>query len=109
MKLLASSELPSDWDPASDKRLTVWEMTHHLLRLYHFEKAGDEATATLLQKIGSLGEVARELAYRLHNISERKNGRRRRRATTPLCLVGRKSRGLPAKCPRRLKRQRRAP
>lgn len=72
VKLLAPSQLPSNWDPASDKRLTVWEMTHHLLRLYHFEKAGDEAAASLLEKIGSQGEVARELAYRLHNISERK-------------------------------------
>ncbi len=72
VRLLAPSELPADWDPESDKRPTVWEMTHHLLRLYHFEKAGDEATAALLRKIGSQGEVARELAYRLHNTSERK-------------------------------------
>jgi len=72
VRLLAPAELPADWDPASDKRPTVWEMTHHLLRLYHVEKAGDEATAALLRKIGSQGEVARELAYRLHNISERK-------------------------------------
>ncbi len=72
VRLLAPAELPADWDPTSDKRPTVWEMTHHLLRLYHVEKAGDEATATLLRKIGSQGEVARELAYRLHNISERK-------------------------------------
>ena len=72
VKLLAPTELPLNWDPTTDKRLTVWEMTHHLLRLYHFEKAGDEATASLLGKIGSQGEVARELAYRLHNISERR-------------------------------------
>ena len=71
VRLLSPGDLLADWDPASDKRLTVWEMTHHLLRLYHFEKAGDEATAALLRKIGSQGEVARELAYRLHNISER--------------------------------------
>ena len=72
VRLLEPPELPADWDPASDKRLTVWEMTHHLLRLYHFEKAGDEVTASLLGRIGSQGEVARELAYRLHNVSERK-------------------------------------
>lgn len=72
VRLLAPAELPADWDPTSDKRPTVWEMTHHLLRLYHVEKAGDEATAALLRKIGSQGEVSRELAYRLHNISERK-------------------------------------
>lgn len=72
VRLLSPAELPADWDPGSDKRLTVWEMTHHLLRLYHFDKAGDEATAALLRKLGNQGEVARELAYRLHNISERK-------------------------------------
>ena len=72
VSLFTPAELSSDWDPTSDKRLSVWEMTHQLLRLYYFEKAGDEATATLLRKIGSRGEVARELAYRLHNLSERK-------------------------------------
>lgn len=72
VRLLSPAELSADWDPTSDKRLTVWEMTHHLLRLYHFDKAGDEATAALLRKLGNQGEVARELAYRLHNISERK-------------------------------------
>lgn len=72
VRLLSPAELSADWDPNTDKRLTVWEMTHHLLRLYHFDKAGDEATAALLRKLGNQGEVARELAYRLHNISERK-------------------------------------
>lgn len=100
VKLLAPSELPSDWDPASDKRLTVWEMTHHLLRLYHFEKAGDEATATLLQKIGSLGEVARELAYRLHNISERKKWSQEAQGYNALVLgwpeIARLTREMPA-------------
>ncbi len=72
VRLLASPELPADWDPASDRRLSVWEMTHHLLRLYHFEKVGDEATGAVLRRLGSAGEVARELAYRLHNISERR-------------------------------------
>ena len=63
---------PSDWDPGTDRRLTVWEMTHHLLRIYHYEKAGDEATAALLHKLGSEGDLARELAYRLFKSSEKK-------------------------------------
>jgi putative DNA methylase len=73
VRLLRPDEMPKDWDPAKDKRLTVWEMTHHLLRLYYFQKAGDEATADLLQKLGSKGDVARDLAYRLFSISERRN------------------------------------
>jgi putative DNA methylase len=72
VRLRRPDELPSDWDPMTDRRVTVWEMTHHLLRLYHHEQAGDEATAALLRKLGSDGDVARELAYRLFNIAEKK-------------------------------------
>lgn len=72
VRLLRPDELPKDWDPASDKRLTIWEMTHHLLRIYHYEKAGDQATADLLRKIGSQGEVSRDLAYRLFSLCEKK-------------------------------------
>ena len=100
VRLLAPPELPSDWDPASDNRLTVWEMTHHLLRLYHFEKTGDEATAALLRKIGSQGEVARELAYRLHNISERKKWSQEAQGYNALVLgwpeIARLAREMPA-------------
>ena len=47
-------------------------MTHHLLRVYYHEKAGDEATANLLRKFGSKGDLARDLALRLFRISEKK-------------------------------------
>ena len=72
VRLYRPEELPQNWDPARDTRLTMWEMTHHLLRIYYHEKAGDDATAALLQKLGSKGEIARELAYRLFDICERK-------------------------------------
>ena len=100
VRLLAPPELPADWDPASDRRLTVWEMTHQLLRLYHFEKAGDEATASLLGKIGSQGEVTRELAYRLHNLSERKKWSQEAQGYNALVLgwpeIARLAREMPA-------------
>ena len=100
VRLLAPSELPADWDPQSDRRLTVWEMTHHLLRLYHFEEAGDEATGTMLRRIGSEGEVARELAYRLHNISERMKWSREAQGYNALVLgwpeIARLAREIPA-------------
>jgi putative DNA methylase len=72
VRLLKPTELSDDWDPDADKRRTIWEMTHHLLRVYYYEKAGDEATAELLRKIGSQGEIARDLAYRLFNVCEKK-------------------------------------
>ncbi|MBZ0154907.1 MAG: DUF1156 domain-containing protein [Alphaproteobacteria bacterium] len=68
--LLKPSELPADWDPTTDTRLTVWEMVHQLIRV--LEAGGEGATAELVAKLGSNAEVARELAYRLYTICERK-------------------------------------
>jgi len=70
MRLLCGDDLPEAWDPATDRRLTVWEVTHHLVR--RLEVEGESAAAELLHRVGGLGEVARELAYRLYTISERK-------------------------------------
>jgi putative DNA methylase len=72
VRLRRPDELPKDWDPATDESTTVWEMTHHLLRAYHHEKVGDAATATLLRKLGTNAEIARDLAYRLFNLCEKK-------------------------------------
>ena len=33
VRLIKAEAMPSNWDPSKDKRLTVWEMTHHLLRV----------------------------------------------------------------------------
>jgi len=72
VRLLRPEELPKDWDPEREDRPTVWGAVHHLIRVYYHEKAGDEATAQLLRKLGSRAELARDLAYRLYVISERK-------------------------------------
>jgi len=72
VRLFRPDQLPADWDPATDKRLTVWEMTHHLIRVYVHEKKGDAATAELLRKLGSKAEVARDLAYKLFTVCESK-------------------------------------
>jgi len=70
VRLLAPSELPADWDPFTDARLTVWEMVHHLIRV--LEAEGEASAAELVAKLGSKADVARELAYRLYTICERK-------------------------------------
>ncbi len=69
VRLLKWEELPEDWDPEKDRRLTVWEMTHHLIRLMY--KESDAAAAHLLTKLGGDAEKARDLAYRLYQICER--------------------------------------
>jgi putative DNA methylase len=70
VRLLRPDELPADWDPTTDPRLTAWEMVHHLIRL--LEAGGEAAAAALLAKLGAKAEVARELCYRLYTLCERK-------------------------------------
>ncbi|HEY7330650.1 MAG TPA: DUF1156 domain-containing protein [Gemmataceae bacterium] len=70
VQLLSRDDLPDDWDPTRDKRLTVWETMQHLIRT--LEKDGESAAAALLNRLGGVAETARELAYRLYSICERK-------------------------------------
>ncbi len=69
VRLLKPGELNPDWDPATDKRLTVWEMVHQLIRNLD---SGEESASELLAKLGGRGDSARELAYRLYSVCERK-------------------------------------
>ena len=70
VRLLKPDELPADWDPAADNRLTVWESVHQLIRA--MQSGGESAAAVLVAKLGAQAEIARELAYRLYTTSERK-------------------------------------
>jgi putative DNA methylase len=70
VRLLRPEELPADWDPARDPRLTAWEIVHHLIRV--LASGGEAAAATLAAKLGVKAEIARELAYRLYTLCERK-------------------------------------
>ena len=69
VRLLKPSELPTSWDPEDDERLTVWEMVHQLVQAL---EQGESSAAELVSKLGSKAETARELAYRLYTICERK-------------------------------------
>ncbi len=70
VRLLRRSELTADWDPATDTRMPVWEVTQQLVRALWDE--GSEAKAgDLVRRLGGIGEVARDLAYRLYAICER--------------------------------------
>ena len=70
VRLLRPEQLPLKWDPATDSRLTAWESVHHLVRA--LEEGGDQAAAEIVAKLGSRADTARELAYRLYNLCERK-------------------------------------
>ncbi len=70
VRLLKPDELPADWDPTTDPRLTAWEMVHHLVRA--LEAGGEGAAAELVARLGAKAETARELCYRLYTVCERK-------------------------------------
>ncbi len=69
VRLLRPSELPRDWEPENDRRLTAWEMVHHLIRV--LEASGEAGAGVLAARLGTKAEIARELCYRLYTICER--------------------------------------
>ena len=70
VRLVGREELGDGWDPADDKRLSIWEVTQHLIGA--LATGGESKAAELLRQVGGLGDVARELAYRLYVVSDRK-------------------------------------
>lgn len=71
VRLLKPEELPEDWNPVDDKRLTAWEAVHQSVRA--LSTGGESAAAGIVNKLGPVrSEIARELAYRLYTVCERK-------------------------------------
>jgi putative DNA methylase len=69
--LIPRSNYSSDWDPAADNRLSLWECTQHLVKRY--QEGGETAASTLHARLGpGRSEDAKNLAYRLYAICERK-------------------------------------
>jgi putative DNA methylase len=69
--IVPRAELPKNWDPATESRLTIWEAAQYLIRA--LEEGGDQDAARLLRRLGpATAEIARDLAYRLYVVCERK-------------------------------------
>ncbi|HEY5865801.1 MAG TPA: hypothetical protein VI542_09685, partial [Candidatus Tectomicrobia bacterium] len=83
VRLLRVDELPATWDPLVDQRLTVWESVHHLIRALN---EGETAAAALVARLGTQAEAARELAYQLYNICERRKRAQEAQAYNGLVL-----------------------
>jgi putative DNA methylase len=71
VRLLKWAEYPSDWDPQSDQRLPIWEVLHQLIRVFNTD--GESGAAAVFAAVQSKAEAARQLAYRLYTLCERKN------------------------------------
>lgn len=70
VRLLRPAELSATWNPEVSPRTSAWEIAHQLIRA--LESGGETAAAHLVTAIGSDAETARDLAYRLYNLCERK-------------------------------------
>lgn len=70
VRLLRRNEYTGDWNPHKVKRLTAWEVTQRLI--WALQEHGEEGAAAILDHVEAYGEVARDLAYRLYTICERK-------------------------------------
>jgi putative DNA methylase len=85
VRLLARSEYSRDWDPTKDTRLPAWEATQRLVQAL---LNGGEGTAAEMQaKLGGLGEQARDLAYRLYQVADRKGWADEARAYNALVVA----------------------
>jgi putative DNA methylase len=78
VRLLKRTELmnghPETWDPATDTDIVHWEVCQYLI--HALDTKGEAGAAALLRRITArypgAAETARELAYRLYTICERK-------------------------------------
>ena len=72
VRIFTPAELPIDWDPDTDDRLTVWEVVHHLIRI--LESEGESAASKILGRrsiqSNDLADNSKALAYRLFTICE---------------------------------------
>ena len=71
VRLLKWAEYPSDWNPQADQRLPIWEVLHQLIRVFNTD--GETGAAAVFAAVQSKAEAARQLAYRLYTLCERKN------------------------------------
>ena len=69
VRLLKWGEYPSEWNPAADDRLPVWEVLHHLIRV--FKADGETGAGKVLSVVAAKAEATRQLAYRLYTLCER--------------------------------------
>ena len=72
VRLTRRDELPKDWSPDTDRRITVWEVTQHLVNRLA-TGGGEQAAAELLRLSGRFADDARSLAYWLSNMAATKS------------------------------------
>ncbi len=91
MRLLKPNELPDDWDPTTDKRLTNWEMVHHLIRV--LEAGGEVQRRTWSRSLGARRRLPANSAIACIPCVNVRNAQPRRYPIMPWSKAGRRSPG----------------
>lgn len=84
VQLIPRSELSPTWDPTADNRVVIWEITQHLIK--QLQEHGEMGAAKLYKKLGPTADIARELAYHLFTICEKKGWAQEAQAYNSLVL-----------------------
>jgi putative DNA methylase len=71
VRLLKREEYGDSWGGRVGAHLTAWEVTQRIINAL-INGRGEQEAGAILRKAGNLGETARDLAYRLYTICERK-------------------------------------
>lgn len=85
VRLLGRAEYSTNWDPTKDNRTPVWEATQRLVQVLLGD--GEAAAGDLLAHLGGLGDTARDLAYRMYHVAERKGWTDEARAYNALVVA----------------------
>jgi len=70
VRLKLREDYEDGWDPQAQSRLTAWEACQRLV--WTLNENGEQAAGRLARRLGGLADQARELAYRLYGIADRK-------------------------------------
>ncbi len=70
VRLYRPADYPEAWNPARDNRMPVWEVLHQLIRAH--QSKGEAAAAKIVTAVPHASETARQLAFLLYTMCERK-------------------------------------
>jgi putative DNA methylase len=71
VRLLKREEFPGEWKPKDKARLTAWEVMQRMIHAL-LDGNGESGAGDILRQASEQAEVARDLAYRLYTVCERK-------------------------------------
>lgn len=75
VQLVHPQDLPAAWNPVTDHRISVWEVTMYLARVLSAEDGGLEPAAVLMAATASRPEIdiesVQRLAYRLYEMTQK--------------------------------------